>query len=296
MSSADPQRVSTSDGRTVTFAQWGDPDGFPVFSLHGSPSSRLSRHYDETDYVQAGATVITYDRPGYGESDRHSGRRVVDCVRDVAAIADTLGIDRFAVTGGSGGGPHALAVAARLPERVTRAACSVSLAPYDVSDFDWLDGMDPVNVRFTEIALEGGSAHVAELEDEAAKILERIADDPGNWLGDEWQVSESDQTELARRERHDVTRQTFTEAFRNGVWGWVDDDLALLSPWGFDVSEIRVPTQVIYGATDVFVPKRHGEWLAENVPGAEVVVEEDLGHLGHPDLVAERFAWLVRAV
>jgi pimeloyl-ACP methyl ester carboxylesterase len=296
VSPADLQRVSTSDGRTLALAQWGDPGGFPIFSLHGSPGSRMFRHYDETVYTQAGVRLITYDRPGYGESDRHPGRRVVDCVGDVAAIADTLGIDRFAVSGGSGGGPHSLAVAARLSERVTRAACSVSLAPYDVSDFDWLDGMDPVNVRFTEIALEGGAPHVAELEGEAAKILERIEDDPANWLGDEWQVSDSDQAELARQERHDVTRQDFTEAFRNGVWGWVDDDLALLSPWGFDVSEIRVPTQVIYGATDVFVPKRHGEWLAANVPGAEVVVEQDLGHMGHPDLVAERLAWLVRPV
>jgi pimeloyl-ACP methyl ester carboxylesterase len=93
-----------------------------------------------------------------------------------------------------------------------------------------------------------------------------------------------------------VTRQDFTEAFRNGVCGWVDYDHALLSPWGFDVSEIRIPTLVIYGATDVFVPKRHGEWLAANVPNADVVVEQDLGHMGHPDLVAERLAWLVRAV
>jgi pimeloyl-ACP methyl ester carboxylesterase len=136
---------------------------------------------------------------------------------------------------------------------------------------------------------------VAELDSEATKILERIADDPGNWLGDEWQVSESDQAELARRERHEVTREDFAEAFRNGDWGWVDDDLALLSPWGFDVSEIRIPTRVIYG-TDVFVPKRHGEWLAEHVPGADVVVEQDLGHMGHPDLVAERLAWLVQSV
>jgi pimeloyl-ACP methyl ester carboxylesterase len=113
------------------FAEWGDPDGFPVFSLHGTPQSRFARHYDESKYAEAGARVITYDRPGYGGSDRHPGRRVVDCVGDVAAIADTLGIERFAVIGGSGGGPHALAVAARLLERVSRAACVVGIAPYD---------------------------------------------------------------------------------------------------------------------------------------------------------------------
>src|SRR5262245_29897354 len=168
MSPPDRQSASTSDRRTLTFAEWGDPNGSPLFALHGSPGSRLSRHFDETVYAQAGARLITYDRPGYGGSDRNPGRRVVDCFGDVAAIADTLGIDSFAVTGASGGGPHALAVAARLPERVTRLACAVSIAPYGISDFDWLDGMDPVNVRFTEMALRGGPEHVAELESEAS--------------------------------------------------------------------------------------------------------------------------------
>src|SRR5512132_4154110 len=91
-------------GRTLAYAEWGDPAGFPVFSLHGTPGSRLGRHYDERDYVDAGARVITYDRPGYGRSERHPGRYVVDCVDDVQAIADHLGIERFAVIGGSGGG------------------------------------------------------------------------------------------------------------------------------------------------------------------------------------------------
>ena len=124
------QSVTAHDGRTLTFAEWGDPAGFPVFSLHGTPGSRFARHYDESAYSKAGARVVTYDRPGYGGSDRHPGRRVVDCVADVVAIADTLGIERFSVIGGSGGGRHALAVAARSPERVSRERCAVGLAPF----------------------------------------------------------------------------------------------------------------------------------------------------------------------
>jgi pimeloyl-ACP methyl ester carboxylesterase len=239
----DGRSVSASDGRTLTVAEWGDADGFPVFWLHGSPDSRFSRHYDESEYSRAGARVITYDRPGYGASDRDPERRVVSCVGDVAAIADALGIKRFAVTGGSGGGPHARAVAARLPDRVTRAACSVSPAPHDIPDFDWSDGMDPENIRLTEVALQGGPAHVAELERLAAEILKRVAADPAKVLGDDWALSESDRAELDRPERHDMTREAINEAFRNGVWGLVDDDLAFLSPSGFDVSEIRVPTR-----------------------------------------------------
>jgi len=291
---ADRQVALASDGRTLTFAEWGDPDGFPVFALHGTPNSRFARHYDESKYADAGARVITYDRPGYGGSDRRPGRRVVDCVSDVAAIADTLGIERFAVTGASGGGPHALAVAARLPERVSRAACVVGPAPYDIADFDWFEGMDPLNVREAGWALQGEEVLVAELEREAAELLERVAADPAKALGDEWGLSEADRAQLARPERHDVMRQDVSEAFQRGVWGWVDDDLCLVGqPWGFDVSEIRIPTRIIYGLTDVLVPVGHGQWLARNVPGAEVVLEEDLGHFPDPDLVTERIQWLI---
>lgn len=237
--------------------------------------------------------MITYDRPGYGGSDRDPGRRVVDCVGEVAAIADELGLDRFAVSGGSGGGPHALAVAARLADRVTRAACAVSPAPFD-SGIDWAEGMDPLNVREVEWALQGEEVLAPELEREAAEALERVAADPSKVLGDEWELSEADRAQLARSELQDVIRQDINEALRTGVWGWVDDMLAIVDPWGFDVGEIRAPTRVIYGRSDVLVPVQHGEWLAQHVPGAEVVIEEELGHIGSPELVAERIGWLVQ--
>src|SRR6516165_2603800 len=121
----DGRLATAADGRAIAFAEWGDPAGFPVFGLHGTPNSRLARHWDESVFVEAGARLITYDRPGYGGSDRHAGRRVVDCVGDVVAIADALGLERFSVTGTSGGGPHALAVAASVPERIRRAGCTV---------------------------------------------------------------------------------------------------------------------------------------------------------------------------
>ena len=134
------RRVAAADGRTLTIAECGDPDGFPVFFLHGTPGSRFAGQGFASAYADVGARVVTYDRPGYGGSDRLRGRRVVDCVADVSSIADSLGLERFAVTGVSFGGPHSLAVAARLPERVTRAACVVGVAPFDTPDFDWFAG------------------------------------------------------------------------------------------------------------------------------------------------------------
>jgi pimeloyl-ACP methyl ester carboxylesterase len=149
------QKAAAADGRTLTIAEWGDPDGFPVFFLHGTPGSRFVGQAFSGAYASVGARVITYDRPGYGGSDRFRGRRVVDSVADVSAIADSLGIERFAVSGGSWGGPHSLAVAARLPERVTRAACRAGVAPFDMPGFDWFADMDAANIDEIGWALGG---------------------------------------------------------------------------------------------------------------------------------------------
>src|SRR5919202_5976579 len=100
--------LRTADGRELCFEDVGDPDGFPVFMLHGAPGSRLSGRHPDLERVRAaGLRIVTYDRPGYGRSTRHRGRTIADCVADVEAIADELGIERFAVRGGSCGGPHA---------------------------------------------------------------------------------------------------------------------------------------------------------------------------------------------
>jgi pimeloyl-ACP methyl ester carboxylesterase len=144
------------------------------------------------------------------------------------------------------------------------------------------------------LALQGEDVLVPELQREAAAILERVAADPAKVIGDEVDLPEVDRAELARTERHEVIRQSVSEAFRKGVWGWVDDDLCFTNPWGFGVAEIRVPTRITYGTSDVLVPRRHGEWLARHVPGAEVIVNEDSGHLDDLDLVTERYGWLVK--
>lgn len=287
------QSIVVGDGRSVCFAQWGDPEGFPVFVLHGTPGGRLQRHPDESRYVAAGAWVITYDRAGYGESDRLPGRSVVDCVGDVAAIADHLGIERFAVSGGSGGGPHCLAVAARLDPRVVRARCVVGVAPYGLPDLDFFTGMDPLNVTEFGWALEGEERLVPELSRELAEMGERVAADPSKMLGDDWALDDADREVLSRPDMAPIYRESTEDLVRGGVWGWVDDDLAFTKPWGFELSEIAVPVEIRYGARDVLVPAAHGAWLGRNVPGALVVVEQAEGHMGDPDKVTERMRWLV---
>ncbi len=117
--------MKTPDGRHLSTQTYGDPDGKPVFLLHGTPGSRLGPHPRGTVLHRLGVRLIAFDRPGYGDSDRFQGRRVADAATDVLAIADAFGLDKFAVVGRSGGGPHALACAALLPDRLTKVAVLV---------------------------------------------------------------------------------------------------------------------------------------------------------------------------
>jgi pimeloyl-ACP methyl ester carboxylesterase len=288
--------LETPDGRELAYALWGDADAFPILVLHGTPGCRLERWPDEDLYRRLGALYVTHDRPGYGRSTRRPGRRVVDEVDDVLALADHLGLERFAVTGGSGGGPHALACAALLPDRVVRASCVVGVAPLGDPGLDrdsWLEGMDPENVREFGWAIAGEDVLLRELEAENAKLAARVADDPSSVL-DSFDLSDSDREELARKERVQIIRESWAEHSARGVGGWADDDLAHIRPWGFDLDRITVPVLVQYGATDVLVPPAHGAWLAAHVPGCVVKVDDAAGHIvADPEsAIAEEVRWL----
>jgi pimeloyl-ACP methyl ester carboxylesterase len=288
--------LETPDGRQLAYALWGEPDGFPILVLHGTPGCRLERWPDEEVYRRLGVLIVTHDRAGYGRSSRRPGRRVVDAVDDVVTLADQLGLERFGVTGGSGGGAHALACAALLPDRVVRAACVVGVAPLGHPGLDqdaWLEGMDPENVKEFGWARAGEEVLMRELEAEHAKLAAQVVADPSSVL-DAFELSDSDRAELARDERVQIIRESWAEHSVFGVGGWADDDLAHLRPWGFDLERISIPVLVRYGATDVLVPPAHGEWLAAHVPGCVVKVDGEAGHLvADPEqAIAEEVRWL----
>ena len=292
--------LETPDGRTLAYATWGDPSGFPILSLHGTPGCRFGRWPNEELYIRLGVFVVTHDRAGYGRSDRHHGRCVADEAADVAALADELELDRFGVTGGSGGGPHVLACAALLPDRVVRAVCAVGVAPFGSAGLEqdeWLAGMDEENVKEIRWALAGEDVLAPELAAEHKRVEERVAADPSTIL-DGFELSESDRAELERPEAKQVIRESVAELAVNGVGGWVDDDLAFLQPWGFDVSAVAVPVLIRYGLTDVLVPPAHGEWLAANVPGCIVEAEASAGHLGEnpEEQIAGDARWLAEGI
>src|ERR671935_3108654 len=166
--------VKAPDGRTLAYVERGAPDGVPVIVCHGTPGSRLTRHPDRELYERHGVRMVVYDRPGYGRSDPKPGRTVADAAADIEAIADELGLDRFAVVGGSGGAPHALACGALLGDRVLRVGALVTPAPSDTDDFDFFQGLAEINVKEFGAALEGRDAVDAYLE----PYVEALRSDP----------------------------------------------------------------------------------------------------------------------
>jgi len=283
-------RIRTPDGRVLAVAEWGDPNGVPVFSFHGTPGGRIGWfHKEPTIHARHGIRRLTVDRPGYGESTRRPGRSVADFAGDVAVIADALGIGQFATSGGSGGGPHTLAVAALLGDRVLRCLADVSVAPYVGADFDWLAGMTQGNVDEFTAALAGEATLRALLERERTTTLGKLAAGNSDFFGDTYEMAEADRAQMAKT--FNVSAAHLMDCLRPGVDGWVDDNLAFTRPWGFEVESIRVPVYLTYGRADTLVPAAHGDWLAAHIPTAEVHVT-DVGHMGDDSLIDGELEWL----
>lgn len=291
--------VMVPGGRQLSFEVGGDPLGYPVIGLHGTPGCRLSRWPADSAYADAGVRYVTTDRAGYGQSTRRRGRSVADEVHDVVAVADAMGFGRFGIIGGSGGGPHALACAALLPHRVERAACLVGLAPLGDGGLprdEWLAGMDRDSAQELEWAEAGEAVLIRELTRQQRRMEEQVAADPGGLFGDE--IGDADRGFLERPETVAALLRIIPEQAAHGVFGWVDDTLAFAAPWGFEPRRITIPVLIAYGRADVNVPPSHGDWLAANVPAAAVVVNELGGHMP-VDPVAEiagHMAWLRHGV
>jgi pimeloyl-ACP methyl ester carboxylesterase len=282
-------------GRQVAYLDGGDPEGYPVLGLHGTPGCRFSRPVDDGIYRRAGVRYVTTDRAGYGQSSRNPGRSVVTEAADVLAVADALGFERFAVVGGAGGGPHALACAALLGGRVERLACQSGIAPLGaggLSRAEWVAGMSAESVAELEWAEAGEAALVRELTRQQQELEDRLDGDPASLLGDD--IGESDRAFLARPEVVEAFRRVIPEQAAHGVFGAVDDHLAFARPWGFDVAEIAVPVLVTYGRADTLTPPTHGEWLAARIATATVVVDEHAGHMPTDPTagITETISWL----
>jgi pimeloyl-ACP methyl ester carboxylesterase len=220
--------------------------------------------------------LVCYSRPGYCDSSRQPGRDVAAGAADVAAVVDRLGADRFYVAGASGGGPHALACAALLPDRVLACATVAGAAPFDAEGLDFLDGMGTENHEEFGAAVAGADELRDYLERQLPALVELTGEQAAAALGD--LVSPIDAATLTG-EYADYLAASMRGAVAEGVWGWLDDDLAFVKPWGFGLSDVDVPAFIWQGGQDRMVPFSHGEWLAAHVPGARARLLPEHGHL-----------------
>ena len=282
--------VQTPDGRTLAVEEAGDPEGKPVLVHMGTPNSRHIYSPNAADAAAKGLRLICYDRPGYGGSTPQPGRTHADCAADVRAICTALGIDRVAIWGISGGGAHALASAALLPDLVVASASLAGLAPYGADGLDFFEGMGEENADDFKLLVADKPALRAKLETDRKGLLAATADDLKKAF--ESLLTPVDAATLTG-EIAEYLSFSGHEGLAPGIEGWWEDAEAQASPWGFDIADISVPVMVMHGRQDKFVPVGHGEWLAAHIPGVDARILDDDGHLTLLEhRIPEVHAWL----
>ncbi|MGH3169560.1 MAG: alpha/beta fold hydrolase [Trebonia sp.] len=268
--------VSLPDGRDLDVLLTGPEDGIPLVIQEGTPIG-LGIYPPTADAaIERDLRVILVARPGYERSTPRPGRRVGDVPEDIAAVLDHLGADTFVTYGASGGGPHALACAAKLPGRCLAAASVAGAPPFNAEGVDFLAGMSPENVAEFGAAVEGIDPLSRHLEKEAEGLRGVTGDQVVSAFDS--MLSAADKAALTG-EYASTVAALLRAAVSSGIAGWRDDDIALVSDWGFELARLSAPVAVWHGEEDRMGPFAFGQWLAAHIPGARTRLLPGEGHL-----------------
>ena len=268
------QTLTLKDGRTLGFAECGDPAGQAVFHFHASGSSRLEAPADESLLVDLRIRFITTDRPGHGLSDPQAERKLLDWPDDVEQLADNLGIDRFYVMGWSAGGPHALACAYKLPERVSAGAVVSGIAPPErPRPYKGL----PLANRVWAFGARRMPALVRLMRRLAYPIIMGDPEEAGRNLILSFPPEDRPLLESPEAERSLVL--DIQEGYRQGWQGPVQDDIVNARPWGFRLEEIRVPIDLWQGEIDENVPVHQARYQHARIPNSRLSIWPGEAHL-----------------
>ena len=267
--------VRLPDGRRLDMRVSGPADGVPLVFHHGTPGAATPVRALERAAHERGLRLVTTSRPGYGDSSRQRGRVVVDVVADTAAVLAAIGTERCLIAGWSGGGPHALACGARLGAAAAVLVIA-GVAPYGAEGLDWMAGMGQENIVEFSAAVHGEDELRSYLLQQREQLKDITAADVASSL--ETLLPDVDRAVLTGEFAEDMAA-SFREAVRVGAEGWLDDDLAFASPWGFGLEEIPVPVMIWQGSADLMVPFSHGQWLASHLPAASAHLQQGEGHL-----------------
>jgi pimeloyl-ACP methyl ester carboxylesterase len=262
------------DGRELAWREGGDPEGYPVLRLQGTPGSRMSGLVHEPTWRELGLRVIKADRPGFGGSTRLPGRGIAVVADDLVELLDHLGLDRIALVGGSGGGPHVLALCALYPQRVSATTIVVGAAHEDESD---LPQMIDVNAEAWRRAHEGGWEALHAL---CVEQRERILPDPLGGFRDIMAKAPPADQEIMNDPRWQAGLVTdIREALRQGAEGWADESMAIIQAWDFRPEDVAVPLVWWHAPDDANVPFRSVERLVARLPTVDLRLWHTAGHL-----------------
>jgi pimeloyl-ACP methyl ester carboxylesterase len=251
----------------------GASDQLTLLWHHGSPQTGALLDPLVEAATARGIRLVSYARPSYGGSSPNPGRDVASAAGDVEQIVDELNIRRFAVMGASGGGPHALACAGLLADRVIGATCLASPAPY-TDAFDWYAGM-----------VSPGGLRAAQAGRDARERFAATEDfDDSQFTPADWATLNGNWSSLGR----DAGR-----AGAAGPDGLIDDDVAFAKPWGFDVSKITVPVLLVQGGEDRLIPPSHADWLIRAIPTSELWLRPRDGHISVLEACPVAMDWLL---
>jgi len=241
-----PRIVELSGARQVAFAEYGVPDGAPVFFCHGWPASRLQAGLLDEHARELGARIIAPDRPGVGYSPAHPGRRLRDWPGLLGELADAIGVEEFRVLGVSGGGPYALAAAWGLSSRIPAVSVVCSAPP--LAEATDLAALNPGYQWL--LRTHRRRPYALRWLFRAARPFARVP--PPGWLRP-WMLRQMPVPEaetLADPYIFDTCFHNYRESWRGGADGLHGDAMIYAEPWGFALEDIRVPVQLWHGKQD----------------------------------------------
>lgn len=262
------------DGRTLDLLDNHHKSDSAVLFHHGTPGNSTTWRAWIDELASSEMRAIAASRPGYALSDRRQGRKVVDVVEDLSQILDEFEIKRFVSVGWSGGGPHALAMS--LDERCAGVITLAGVAQYGQPDLDFLEGMGPENIEEFGISLKG-EGPLRDWMNANAVGMQHVT---GAGLREAFGglIGKTDKEVLAGDFAEDMATE-MCRALSHGFDGWIDDDLAFVQEWGFNLGAIDVPVHLWQGDDDFMVPHSHSHWLASKIPTAELNFLPGQGHI-----------------
>ena len=258
------------DGRTLAWRWWGEPGWTPILRLQGTPGSRLYRHPNPAIQRELRVRYLMADRPGYGGSSRLPGRGVVGIGDDLAALLDHHKLDRVPVMGTSGGGPHALAVAARHPDRISAASVIVGASPLEPDEVSRLVGVNAAGFAAAERGWE-------DLHQLLVKVRERLLGEEG-MAGVLSDAPPEDRAIMQDPAWRRISRANTGEALRQGAEGWTDESMALHRGWDFDLETIRPAVTWWHGDNDMNAPLSAAQRAAARLREVDLRVWHNEGH------------------